>query len=69
MHYGTPLLAVLGLLLALLPIRWLLRFDRKIGFAIYHYSPNEAVGLRRAAWFYRVVGAVVTAYAIWLMFH
>ena len=66
MSSGTILLSIIGLLLILVPVKLLLRFDRKLGNAIYRFSENEAIGLRRATWFYRILGLGVFAYSLWL---
>jgi len=48
--------AVLGLLIAFVPARWLIQIDRKTGYWIYRRAPDEATGLRRAAVFYKIFG-------------
>ena len=60
---------LIGLLFAFLPVRTILRFDRKLGYAVYKSAPNEAVGLRWAAYLYRGLGVVVFAYSLWFILH
>lgn len=47
---------VFGLALLLLPFDVLRRYDRATGTIIIKQAPDEATGLRRARWFYRLLG-------------
>jgi len=60
---------LIGLALTFLPVRVLLRFDRKLGYLIYRSSESEAVGLRRARFFYSALGLFVMAYFVWFALH
>ena|SRR5512135_105160 len=66
----TPsIFLLIGLLLVFLPVRTILRFDRKLGYAVYQSAPNEVIGLRWATYLYRAVGMVVFAYSVWFLLH
>jgi hypothetical protein len=66
----TPsIFLLIGLLLVFLPVRTILRFDRKLGYAVYKSAPSEDVGLRWAAYLYRCIGAAVFAYSLWFILH
>ena len=69
MSIGIALMSLLGLSLILIPVRMLLRFDRKLGYAIYKFSENETAGLRRAKCFYCTLGLLIFAYSVWLSQH
>jgi hypothetical protein len=67
MSTGILIMSLIGASLILVRVRTLLRFDRKLGYAIYKFSESEAAGLRRAKWFYCVLGFLILAYSFWLV--
>ena len=69
MNNNFPLiLTLIGALIALIPAKILLRFDRQSGYRLYKSAPNEEIGLKRAKLFYRIFGAIL-AIAPWILFH
>jgi hypothetical protein len=66
LYFAATLLSVSGGTMLLLPTKTLLRFDRKTGYRLYANAPNEAIGLRRARWYYCSVGSVL-AVGPWLI--
>jgi len=64
----TPsIFLLIVLLFVFVPVRTILRFDRKLGYVVYKSAPNEVVGLRWAAYLYRGIDLIVFAYSLWLM--
>ena len=56
LYLVATVFSISGGVMLLVPTQMLLRFDRKVGYRLYVNAPDEATGLRRARWYYRVVG-------------
>jgi hypothetical protein len=71
---AATIISLCGWAMLLLPVRTLLRFDRKRGYQLYAQAPNEAIGLQRARSYYRRLGLalalipwLILAGVMWLM--
>jgi hypothetical protein len=69
MRYTLPILfAILGILVAFLPPRLLLSWDRRTGYWIYKRmldsTGDDARAMRAAGIFYKVFGAAVAIFAL-----
>lgn len=63
----AAVLSFFGVVKMVLPTRLLLAFDRRTGYWLYKSAPDEATGLRRAKWFYRLFGLAFVLFPIGFM--